>query len=247
MGKRSVPRTGTSKSTRPTAGGGRERKKAAALTDREVCGKCGEVHRGCKAHTKHGPNTGKACGAQVRLGASLCPKHGGNHPAHKQAAKDRLLAMVNPALAELHRIMTNKQTSDTDKLRAIQMVLDRTGFKPGVQIDVAVTAFQEVADAALVEIGEDRSLPSSERPALDAPTFEDAEQLAYSAQEAIDNERHDADTRTYLAGRIYPDENTVRGEVMSILPDPMRRPKRPTEFGGAEAPPTDRAPTDPPR
>ncbi len=179
MGKKSVPRTGTSRNMKRGPGGGRERAKGVALTDREVCGKCGEVHHGCKAHTRHGPNTGKPCGAQVRLGSSLCHKHGGNHPAHKQAAKDRLLAMVNPALAELNRIMTNKKTSDGDKLKAIQMVLDRSGFKAGVQIDVGIARFDEVAAAAFVEV--DRSLPSSERPALEAPMFEDAEQLAVSA------------------------------------------------------------------
>ena len=65
----------------------------------------------------------------------------------------------------------------------------------------------------------DRSLPSEERPALnrgqeEGAMFEDAEQLAVSAQEEIDRDRHDEETRTYLAGRIYTDENTVRGEVV---------------------------------
>ena len=55
--------------------------------DDEVCSKCGEVHTGCKAHTKA---TGLPCAhTRIHPGASVCFRHGGNSPQAIKAAQER--------------------------------------------------------------------------------------------------------------------------------------------------------------
>jgi hypothetical protein len=43
---------------------------------------------------------------------------------------------VDPALAALHKVPTDPNTDDHNKVRAAQIVLDRTGFKPGVVVEI---------------------------------------------------------------------------------------------------------------
>jgi hypothetical protein len=123
--------------------------------------------------------------------------------------------MVEPAMVQLRRIIDKKETSDADKLKAIQLVLDRTGFKPGVEITVGVSKWDELLDD-VVDL--DRSLPAVGDGGGD-PAWEDRHQLAYSAQEEADRERHDEEAREFEAGRIRPNENTILGEVIPSSPD----------------------------
>ena len=63
-------------------------------------------------------------------------------PATRQAARERLLAMVDPALDALRALQTGRREhcgrSDTDRdpvvLRAAQLVLDRAGYHPSVTV-----------------------------------------------------------------------------------------------------------------
>ena len=53
----------------------------------EVCAKCGEVHPGCKAHTKA---TGGPClHTRINPGATVCFRHGGNSVQAIRAAQER--------------------------------------------------------------------------------------------------------------------------------------------------------------
>jgi hypothetical protein len=152
--------------------------------------------------------------------------HGGALPQVKKAAKERLLELVDPALASLHKVLTNPDADDGTKVRAALGILDRTGFKPGMTIQVEVTKFDEVLEQA-VTIDRGLPTPNSEEPAALEAGWEDVDQIVRSAQDDIDRERHDEETREYLAGRIFPDENTVPGEV--LFPPPP--PGAPAEYG----------------
>ncbi len=55
-----------------------------------------------------------------------------------------MLELVNPALAELQRILTKPDTTDADRLRAITLLLDRTGYGPKSQVEVEVRPWQEL-------------------------------------------------------------------------------------------------------
>lgn len=83
-------------------------------------------------------SNGEPCKNYAIKGATVCSKHGGQLPNVKQRARERMQELVNPALTELQRILTKTDTSDADRLRAIQMLLDRTGngVKSEVTLDV---------------------------------------------------------------------------------------------------------------
>jgi len=77
-------------------------------------------------------------------GGTVCRVHGGALPQVKakaaeriEAARQELLEMVEPALKQLRTIVEDAGTSDTDKLRSISMILNRTGLSEKRLIDVA--------------------------------------------------------------------------------------------------------------
>ncbi len=80
--------------------------------------------------------TGERCRNYAIHGSTVCTRHGGNLPAVKNAAKQRLLNLVSPALAELQRIIDGPTTSDSDRLKAIQLVLDRTGYHARTELTI---------------------------------------------------------------------------------------------------------------
>jgi hypothetical protein len=92
---------------------------------------------------------GEQCRRAPIRGGAVCPMHGGGIPAVKQAAKERLLAMVEPALDVLYRATRSAPPcehcgrSDADRdptaVRAAGMILDRAGLSPAL----AVTLTQE--------------------------------------------------------------------------------------------------------
>ena len=131
QGKKRVSRTGVGKTSPGTGGRNAQGESGGGTPGRDPCEKCGQVHGRCAGHTKHGPNAGKPCGANPRAGALVCIKHGGNHPAQKKAAKERLLELVDPALAVLHKVLTDPKTDDHNKVRAAQLVLDRDRLQAG--------------------------------------------------------------------------------------------------------------------
>ena len=108
----------------------------------------------CKAHRTQG---GERCKAWAVRGATVCNAHGGAAPSVRDKARQRLEEAVLPALAQLRRLVDSAD-SDASKLRAIENVLDRTGYKLPVQIeaDNAVTIRVEyepveVAQARVIE------------------------------------------------------------------------------------------------
>jgi hypothetical protein len=99
------------------------------------------LERRCIATSK---TTGERCHRAPILGGTVCSMHGGKSPLAKQAAQQRLLAMVEPALDVLLRALQSGNPctvcgrSDDMALviRAAQMVLDRTGFGPHTTLTV---------------------------------------------------------------------------------------------------------------
>ena len=79
----------------------------------------------CKAHVK---STKKRCKKDAIKGGAVCHKHGGSAPQVRNAANMRILEMVNPALAQLKKLLTSKHAPTS--LGAIKDVLDRAGLKP---------------------------------------------------------------------------------------------------------------------
>ena len=86
----------------------------------------------CSSH-RSGPE-GAPCGNYAIKGSTVCLAHGGRLPTVKAKARERLMEMIDPAVVHLRKIITKESTSDADRLRAIQMLLDRTGFGPRSEV-----------------------------------------------------------------------------------------------------------------
>ena len=100
-----------------------------------------------KAH-----RTGERCKAPAILGGTVCRVHGGATPVVKKAAKERLLALLDPALAALHKILTDPNADDSVKVRAAIATLDRTGHGPGQTVTLQSSAWDETTDAMLTDM-----------------------------------------------------------------------------------------------
>lgn len=114
--------------------------------------------------------SGRRCGARTRKGTpcskfaipggSVCPTHGGRSPDVRRKARERLLDLVHPAVAELSRIVQAPGTTDSDKLKAIQMILDRTGHHTRQTVEIEVKPWESLLSGIVVEDGELDEAPS---------------------------------------------------------------------------------------
>jgi hypothetical protein len=86
----------------------------------------------CRATSKQ---TGLPCKRIAIPGGHVCVFHGGKSPQVKHAAKERLNALVDPAITELTRLMSESDL-DPVRLAVAKDILDRTGFKPKERVEV---------------------------------------------------------------------------------------------------------------
>lgn len=134
--------------------------------------------------------------------------HGGSAPQVRAKANQRLIEMILPALAHLRKIIDSPSTSDTDKLRAIQMVLSRTGYNEKHSIDIGLrerSKFDDLTDSAFVimrgrdavtwDVDEPDALPSGgggdEDAALDDLLAQRDRLKQRDASTRLDNRDHD--------------------------------------------------------
>ncbi|GAA1543307.1 hypothetical protein [Nocardioides humi] len=242
MDRKKAARSPIGKKPRAGASSMAERESAAGPANRPTCEKCGLLHEGCNAHTKHGPNAGKPCGMKPRIGSLVCVKHGGNHPDHKRKAKERLLELVDPALAALHKVLTDKNADDSTKVRAALGILDRTGHGPGAKLEVGVSKWDHLMEAAsaeqfdrgAIEYDEPSGLPSGGGGGHE-PTWEDVAQAQSNARAEAWREYDSEDAAEYERRPNFRHSQTVRGEATvvedSILPG-IPPTSGPSEYGG---------------
>ena len=106
--------------------------KVATATASDLANRC--VHKAS--------STGDRCKKSAIKGGTVCKSHGGaaRHVAKK--ARERLLELQEPAIVQLNRILSAPGTSDSDRLRAVQMVLDRTGLGASQHVEVEVKPWE---------------------------------------------------------------------------------------------------------
>lgn len=95
-----------------------------------------EDSRRCKAHKSDG--SGERCSKPAMLGQSVCRAHGGASPQAKKSARERLEALVDPAISTLSTVIRSGiKTGDTSSaVRASLGILDRTGFHPSKAVEL---------------------------------------------------------------------------------------------------------------
>ncbi len=93
---------------------------------------------------------GNQCGKPAIKGGNVCRIHGGAAPQVKKAAARRVLeALVAPALIQLRRLVDDPTVADPVKFAAIRDILDRTGYKAPLQVEVVTMDAVERAIAEL--------------------------------------------------------------------------------------------------
>ena len=93
----------------------------------------------CKAKKQR---TGERCNATVVTGLRVCRMHGALAPNATRAAKEKLANLVDPATRVLEDILTasgigEDAPKDADRLRAVTIVLDRTGHGATSTVNIA--------------------------------------------------------------------------------------------------------------
>lgn len=172
---------------------------------------------------------GQQClGAPIK-GSTVCHKHGGSAPAVREAANRRLLEAVIPALKELRKIIDKPSASDADKLRAISMVLNRTGYSEKQSIDIGLRPASEWEK--LLTGNEVFDFDRSELDGTDRPALGGGDGLSDDALDAILDRRErerarDASTRLPQDGH-----DVVTGEVVDD-PTPTKGAERGRTYRG---------------
>jgi len=93
------------------------------------------MERRCTAHAR----SGEQCKRRPIPGGTVCCMHGGKTPVVQAKARQRLLEMVDPALAQLARLLADATVPDPVKLGAAKDILDRAGFNAKQLLEVEVT------------------------------------------------------------------------------------------------------------
>lgn len=105
----------------------------------------------CIATVKNGEHAGERCRRRSIYGHRVCLMHGGGAPAVRkkaeaiiQAARMRLIDDTQEAVTVLEDLLQNA-ASEAVRLKAATEVLDRSGVRGGVDVDVTVTNSQDPA------------------------------------------------------------------------------------------------------
>jgi len=91
--------------------------------------------RRCKAHSSQ---TGQRCKKAAMLGQTVCRTHGGASPQAKNAARERLNDLVDPAISSLKKVLERAIDSEdyAAVVRAAISILDRTGYHPSQSVEL---------------------------------------------------------------------------------------------------------------
>lgn len=86
----------------------------------------------CTAHR----TDGEPCRGPAMEMQTVCRVHGGAAPQAKTAAQRRIVALVDPSIDALEEALKHGNTSE--KLRAIEAILDRAGITRTANLGIAV-------------------------------------------------------------------------------------------------------------
>ena len=91
----------------------------------------------CKAKSKR---SGERCKKYPMKGSNVCRNHGGASPQAKRKARERLNDLVDPAINILAKAVRDTEENpaimSSTVLRAARDILDRTGYKPGFDLNL---------------------------------------------------------------------------------------------------------------
>lgn len=78
------------------------------------------------------------------LGGKVCIKHGGGVHRVKAAALERLVSALDAASGELIKIAMDQEVDPKVRVQAINSIMDRTGVRTGVEVDIRDPGYVDV-------------------------------------------------------------------------------------------------------
>lgn len=180
--------------------------------------------------------SGGPCGLAPIAGGYVCWAHGGKAPQTVAAAKQRLLAMVEPVLAAFHEIIENwhgtrcetcgRPTGDPmPVIRVGQLILDRAGFHPSLSVEIEhsapLTTFSDMSTLELADFAEAQARE------LRAMADQEATRLLPEAMDAVlldaflvpeDDAETGTDASTPEDGQTVLADSTQPIEAVEVLP-----------------------------
>ncbi|MCD4527452.1 hypothetical protein [Nocardioides sp. cx-173] len=198
---------GRARTNRPKDADKSKAGKASAAARKAKREKGEPIARPCSARRTNG----EPCKNSAIRGGTVCARHGGSAPQVRAAANRRLVEMVLPAMKELHIILTKPDTADADKLKAISMVLNRSGYSERQQIDIGLrepTPWDDLETSAFTTILRGRENVIDESP---TPQLSDAQ------REALASGGGDEEDEEALAAFLAHRERTKAREAETRL------------------------------
>lgn len=165
----------------------------------------------CTAHNQNG----EPCGNYAIAGGAVCTVHGGDAPQVREAARQRLLAMVHPALDTVFEIMLDPRQSGSDRLRAAFGTLNRGGFPEKAEIAVDAKPWEGLIDVVLRKAEADDDAVVEDAEIDEAEVVEDDEAEKQRLRELTDSFRQAAP-----APEPEPDEPLVIPSSISMSDPP---------------------------
>lgn len=93
------------------------------------CPTCGRCHA-------HSSQTKDPCRRWPVVGGGVCLSHGGSHAEARKAFATRLLALGDPAIAGLAKVLTDKNATNADLVNAFKAWADRSGLGTSSRVEV---------------------------------------------------------------------------------------------------------------
>jgi hypothetical protein len=92
------------------------------------------MERRCSARSKQ---SGRRCKRHPIPGGTVCVMHGGKAPQVQQSARDRITALVHPAIDTLERALSDGDVNAA--VRAARDLLDRAGYAATSRHEIAAS------------------------------------------------------------------------------------------------------------
>ncbi len=87
-----------------------------------------------RCNARHSDGSGKRCKKAAMMGQRVCRAHGGASPQAMRSARERLNALVEPAIEALAKALKSGDVNAI--IRASVVVLDRCGFHPRQAVEL---------------------------------------------------------------------------------------------------------------
>lgn len=147
---------------------------------REMCTDHQKVSKGqpcptCGRCYASSSQTGDPCRRWPIPGGGVCATHGGSTSDARKAAARRLLAMVDPVMDRLEKIVDDDSLEPRDHIRAGFGVLDRAGLGPSSKIELEAKRWEDVVDEVSIVSGEGDEAPAWRKNRYAQPDEEDPE------------------------------------------------------------------------